>query len=150
MSESEKKYLDISSRFSLFFKAVNITQDDFAKKLGVSRSNISSWQGGKHGISSAAIKAMEHEFKLNPLWLLTGEGDMFKHESTILDERESEEFHLVNVYLHQNMDVFEFIQNLKQEPRKTHGKVKSLLGKLLGLSTKDLERLEAYLDGMRK
>lgn len=150
MSESEKKYIELSERFTLFFKEVKLTQEEFAKKLGVSRSNISSWQGAKHGISSAAIKAMEHEFKLNPLWLLTGEGEMFKNESTILDEKESEEFHLVNVYLHQNQDVFQFIQNLKKEPRKSQAKIKTLVSKLLGLSTKDLERLEAYLDGMGK
>jgi len=119
MSETdEKKYIDLAQRFSVFFKAVNLTQEEFADKVGVARSNVSSWQSGKHGISSSSIRVMEHEFKLNPIWLLTGEGEMFKHESTLLNEKENEEFFHVTRYLHQNRETFEFIQNLQKEPRK--------------------------------
>ncbi|QOI33599.1 helix-turn-helix domain-containing protein [Leptospira interrogans serovar Icterohaemorrhagiae] len=77
MSETDKKNKIISKRFSEFFKVVGLTQEEFAKRIRVARSNISSWQSGVHGISGAAITAMEHEFNLNPVWLFTGEGEMF-------------------------------------------------------------------------
>ncbi|UOG61453.1 helix-turn-helix domain-containing protein [Leptospira noguchii] len=77
MSESDKKNKIISKRFSEFFKVVGLTQEEFAKRIRVARSNISSWQSGVHGISGTAITAMEHEFDLNSVWLITGEGEMF-------------------------------------------------------------------------
>ncbi|MDO6395316.1 helix-turn-helix domain-containing protein [Leptospira santarosai] len=77
MSDSDNKNKVISKRFSEFFKAVGLTQEEFAKRIRVGRSNISAWLNGVHGISGTAITAMEHEFKLNSLWLLSGNGNMF-------------------------------------------------------------------------
>lgn len=141
---------NFASRFKELISELNVSQAEFGRMIDKKPAFISDIVAGRSMLSAETLRLLNQKYNVNPLWLLTGEGQMFVAESTILDNKESEEFHLVNVYLHQNMDVFEFIQNLKQEPRKTHGKVKSLLGKLLGLSTKDLERLEAYLDGMGK
>ncbi|TGL06476.1 XRE family transcriptional regulator [Leptospira bouyouniensis] len=141
--------MSIPERLNKLMEIANWNQTKVAELGNITQASVSRILGGATP-GSDFLTNLAKNGNVNPLWLLTGEGEMFKHESTILDEKESEEFRQVNVYLHQNMDVFEFIQNLKQEPRKTHGKVKSLLGKLLGLSTKDLERLEAYLEGMGK
>ncbi|WP_061254206.1 transcriptional regulator [Leptospira interrogans] len=78
MSDTDKKNKIISKRFSEFFKVVGLTQEEFAKRIRIGgRSNISAWLNGVHGISGTAIAAMEHEFNLNSIWLLTGEGEMF-------------------------------------------------------------------------
>ncbi|MBM9578221.1 helix-turn-helix transcriptional regulator [Leptospira sp. 201903070] len=89
MSESDKINELISKRFSEFFKTVGLTQEEFAKRIRVARSNISSWKNGTHGISGSALKAMEHEFKLNSLWLLSGEGKMFLSEKEISNEEQA-------------------------------------------------------------
>ncbi|RHX89872.1 helix-turn-helix domain-containing protein [Leptospira stimsonii] len=89
MSESDKINKNISKRFSEFFKTVGLTQDEFAKRISVARSNISSWKTGAHGISGSALKAMEHEFKLNSLWLLSGEGKMLLTEKEISNEEQA-------------------------------------------------------------
>ncbi|EMK22414.1 helix-turn-helix domain-containing protein [Leptospira kirschneri] len=92
MSESDKKKLLLAKRFSEFFKAVGKTQEEFANRIGVSRSNISSWMNAVHGISGTALKAMEHEFDLNIRWYLTGSGEKFldKNEGSNWSELEAE------------------------------------------------------------
>lgn len=139
-----------ASRIKDLITELKISQAEFGRLIDKKPAFISEVVSGRSLLSAESLTLLRSKLNVNPLWLLAGEGEMFVSESAILDEKESEEFRLVNVYLHQNMDLFEFIQNLKKEPRKSQGKVICLLGKLLGLSTKDLERLEAYLDGMGK
>lgn len=141
--------MSIPERLNKLMEIANWNQTKVAELGNITQASVSRILGGATP-GSDFLTNLAKNGNVNPLWLLTGEGEMFKHESTILDEKETKEFHLVNVYLHQNRELFTFIQNLKQEPRKNQERIRSLLGKLLGLSTKDLERLEAYLEGMGK
>lgn len=95
MSDTDKKILkSLNVRFSKFFKEVGLTQEDFAKRIGVARSQISSWKNGVHAPSGSAIKMMELEFNLNKAWFLYGHGDMFlsnkENSQDILTDREKQ------------------------------------------------------------
>lgn len=52
------------------------TQAKFAESLGVSLSNIKSYELGLRTPSNAFIKLICSKYNINETWLLTGKGDM--------------------------------------------------------------------------
>lgn len=59
-------------------KAKGMTQAEFAAKLGVSRSNIASYETRTNTMSDAVVGLVCKTFNVNETWLRTGEGEMFK------------------------------------------------------------------------
>lgn len=58
-------------------KALALTQQEFADKLQISRSNIGSYEAGKNQLSDAVIRLIVKIFYVNEDWLRTGRGPMF-------------------------------------------------------------------------
>lgn len=58
-------------------KALGITQQEFADKIGVVRGNIATYETRKSNPGDAVIALICREFNVNETWLRTGEGDMF-------------------------------------------------------------------------
>lgn len=58
-------------------KAMGLTQQDFADRLGVKRNTVALYETGKSGISDGIIKSICREFGVSEQWLRTGEGEMF-------------------------------------------------------------------------
>lgn len=58
-------------------KALHLTQQDFAFRLGISRNNIATYEIGKSRPGDAVISLICREFGVNETWLRTGEGEMF-------------------------------------------------------------------------
>lgn len=58
-------------------KAIGLTQQDFADRLGVKRNTVALYETGKSGISDGIIKSICREFGVSEQWLRTGEGEMF-------------------------------------------------------------------------
>lgn len=57
--------------------AVNLTQEEFSKKINMSRSNYGSMEIGRITITERAINDICRVFSVNKEWLVTGEGNMF-------------------------------------------------------------------------
>lgn len=53
------------------------TQDDFADFLGISKSNLSSYEAGRRTPSDAVIQLICQKCNVNENWLRTGNGEMF-------------------------------------------------------------------------
>lgn len=66
------------------------TQDDFAEFLGISKSNLSSYEAGRRTPSDAVIKLICEKCDVNEEWLRTGNGEMFIEKTK--DEQISEAF----------------------------------------------------------
>lgn len=58
-------------------KAVNLTQSEFGKRIGISNTAVSKIEKGENNVSEQNIIAMHREFNVNEDWLKTGEGEMF-------------------------------------------------------------------------
>lgn len=56
--------------------SLNLTQEDFANKLGVGRSTIASYESGRP-IKDRTLKSICKTFKVNEKWLKSGEGEMY-------------------------------------------------------------------------
>lgn len=62
-------------------KALALTQQEFADKLHVSRSNIGCYESGKNQLSDAVIRLIINTFHVREEWLRTGVGPMFQPQS---------------------------------------------------------------------
>lgn len=69
--------MNISERFKKARKALKLTQDDFAKPLGINRSYVASIENGSREPSDTLLKLIEYEHRLSVTWLKAGEGEMF-------------------------------------------------------------------------
>ena len=58
-------------------KNAGLTQQEFADRLGISRSNIGNYESGSRAPIDAAIKLICAKFNVNEVWLRTGEGEPY-------------------------------------------------------------------------
>lgn len=59
-------------------KENNMTQQEFADKLRIKRPTIANYEADRVEPSSSVIGGICREFKVNEIWLRTGEGEMFQ------------------------------------------------------------------------
>lgn len=57
------------------------TQDDFAEFLGISKSNLSSYEAGRRMPSDAVVQLICQKCNINEEWLRTGNGEMFNSKT---------------------------------------------------------------------
>lgn len=58
-------------------KHFNLTQQQFADKLGVKRGAIANYEIGRNEPVDSVLALICREFRVNGQWLRTGEGEMF-------------------------------------------------------------------------
>jgi transcriptional regulator with XRE-family HTH domain len=73
----------MNGRLKAVRKTLNLTQLDFAKKVGISRSIVAAYEGGHSPISDRTIADVCRTFSVSEKWLRTGEGVMFKAQENI-------------------------------------------------------------------
>lgn len=77
----------MKNRIKSLRKELDLTQQEFADKIGISRGNIGAYEVGKNVPSDAVISLICREFNVREEWLRTGEGGMFGPKpSDILDQ----------------------------------------------------------------
>lgn len=69
------------SRIIMVRKEKNLTQEQFANNLGMSRSFINQVETGKRNISDRTISDICSTFNVNEVWLRTGVGEMFRQNT---------------------------------------------------------------------
>lgn len=80
-------------------RSLDLTQQEFADKLGVARNNIAGYEIGRRSPSDAVVSLICAKFSVNEEWLRTGEGEMFeqltdqqkvmKHTAQLLKDTDS-------------------------------------------------------------
>lgn len=58
-------------------KTLDLTQREFSDALDIKQGSYSDVERGKAGISAILLKNLIRRFRVNPLWLCEGEGEMF-------------------------------------------------------------------------
>lgn len=73
---------------------LNISQEGFGKRIGITKSSVSNFEKGTRNMSEQTMKSICREFNVSIAWLKEGIGDMFTDlPETILDQL-VEEYHL--------------------------------------------------------
>lgn len=67
----------MKSRIKELRKDNKLTQQAFANKLGISKSNIESYELGRRVPTDAVIALICSKFNVSEKWLRTGEGEMY-------------------------------------------------------------------------
>lgn len=67
----------MNERIKNLRKALGLTQQEFADRLGISRNNIATYETRNSAPGSSVIALICREFNVNEEWLRTGEGEMF-------------------------------------------------------------------------
>lgn len=75
-----------SERIKVIRQSLGLTQDEFASRIGISRSALSLLESGKNNPSERTVMLICREFGVNLDYLLHGAGPMFApKEATALD-----------------------------------------------------------------
>ena len=67
----------MGERIKKLRKALNLTQQEFADKLGTARNNIAGYEIGRRLPSDAVITLICRTFNVSESWLRVGEGEIF-------------------------------------------------------------------------
>lgn len=71
----------MKDRIKKIRKELDLTQQEFADKLGIKRNTVASYETGKSNLSDGAVSLICREFNVNEEWLRTGKGEMFIEQS---------------------------------------------------------------------
>lgn len=67
----------MNQRIKQVRRSLDLTQQEFAVRIGMKQNSIALIESGKRNISNQAILAICREFDVNETWLRTGDGEMF-------------------------------------------------------------------------
>ena len=67
----------MKDRIKKLRRELDLTQQEFADKIGISRGNIGAYEVGKNAPSDAVISLICTKFNVNENWLRHGNGEMF-------------------------------------------------------------------------
>ncbi|MBD5099536.1 MAG: helix-turn-helix transcriptional regulator [Clostridiales bacterium] len=71
----------MKERIKKLRKALGLTQQEFADKIGTAQNNIAGYETGKRSPSAAVISLICKTFNVSEAWLRTGDGGMFDTEN---------------------------------------------------------------------
>lgn len=103
----------MNERIKKIRKALDLTQQQFANKIGTTANVLTNYETGRRNPSSSVINNICKTFNVNETWLRTGEGEMFLTVS-----RDEEIAMFVNQILQNETDNFKrrFIAALSHLP----------------------------------
>ncbi|WP_410744630.1 helix-turn-helix domain-containing protein [Clostridium neonatale] len=89
--------MTISDRIYTLRNNLNLSQEAFGSKIGVTKYSISSYEKGKNAVKDRVVTDICREFNVNEEWLRNGTGEMFIEtpESTL--NQLASEFNFSNI-----------------------------------------------------
>jgi transcriptional regulator with XRE-family HTH domain len=68
----------MNERLKKLRKTLDLTQQEFANRLGIKRNTVAQYEIGRNEPIDAVILSICREFDVSEEWLRTGEGEMFE------------------------------------------------------------------------
>lgn len=88
--------MEIGDRIKKLRKELDMTQTEFAKRIGSVQNTVTGYENGRRNPSAPILALISKEFNVNEKWLRTGEGEMFNPESTDVLEQMAKKYNLSN------------------------------------------------------
>lgn len=142
----------MNERIRQLRKALNMTQQELADKIGVKRSTISLYEIGRNEPIGAIVNIICEKLNVSEIWLRTGEGEMFMRTMELKKEIVSARIQSRRKEL--NLTLAEVAKRCGlSEPtvwRLESGDIKSLKMKNLDVIAQALNTTPSYLMGWEK
>ena len=108
-------------------RALDLTQDEFGGRIGITKSSISTMESGRSNPSEQTLRSMCREFGASYLWLTTGEGPMFENGN------DDAALHVMvdRIMASENERVKQLFKNLGDFTEEDWRQVNAILDKLL-------------------
>jgi len=71
----------MNERLKKIRENLKLTQKEIAEKVGISLRAWQNYELGLRKVPTNLVKTLYEQLSVNPIWLLTGEGPMFKEEA---------------------------------------------------------------------
>ena len=84
----------MKERLKKLRKALDLTQQEFADRIGISRGNIATYETRDGSPGNSVINLICREFNVNETWLRTGAGEMFVEAPSDTLDALVQEYHL--------------------------------------------------------
>lgn len=119
--------INTKDRIKELRRALDLTQDEFGGRIGITKSSISTMESGRSNPSEQTLRSMCREFGAAYLWLTTGEGPMFENGN------DDAALHVMidRVMVSENDRVKQIFKNLGDFTEEDWRQVNALLDKLL-------------------
>ena len=125
----------MNDRLKKLRKALDLTQQEFADRIGVKRNSLANYETGRNTPIDAIIVSICREFNVNEEWLRTGSGDMFlpvDHNedlarlTKLLLKEESDSFknRFVSMLANLTVEEWEFLERKAKELARSDDKNK--------------------------
>ena len=88
--------MSIGSRIKKIRKELDLTQTEFANRIGSVQNTVTGYENGRRNPSSPIISLICKEFNVREEWLRTGEGEMFQPNPSDVLDRLAQEYQLSN------------------------------------------------------
>lgn len=135
-------------------KKINLSQEAFGKRLGVTKTTISRLEKGERNLTEQMIKSICREFRINEDWFRTGLGDM---NSSVIDNKleqlsqeynfSDSEYRFFKIYLALDQKkrdaVVEFLENILDTNSELVSTVEKSIKKISTNTSIDIE-LQKY------
>jgi transcriptional regulator with XRE-family HTH domain len=105
----------INQRIKLIRNELNISQNEFSKKIFIGQSSLGEIETGVRHVNSRIIQLICSEFGVNKDWLKNGEGTMFDVEKP--DIKLS---HLIEIYKQLEKPLQEYLLEQSESLLKLH------------------------------
>lgn len=105
--------MNLGERIKKLRKALDLTQQEFADRIGMKRNSIAQVEIGRN-TSEQTIFSICREFSVNEDWLRTGTGEMFKAAPSCALDMLADTYHLE----HSEYILIEKFVNMKSESRR--------------------------------
>lgn len=84
----------MKERLKKLRKALDLTQQEFADRIGISRGNIATYETRDGSPGNSVVNLICREFNVSETWLRTGEGEMFVDVPSDTLDAMAREYHL--------------------------------------------------------
>ena len=128
MSNKSEVFLTMNERLRDLRKNKGLSQEQLSKILGISLTSMQNYESGRRELPLGLAKILYEEFRVNPVWLMTGEGGMYHPvEQSRLTDDERELLDLAR----QSPETMPFLKKALASSRAMAEAVESLKGQVL-------------------
>jgi len=75
----------VNERLKILRKSLNLSQKEFAEKLGIKQGSYSALETGSSKITNSSLLLLVNTYNVNTNWLLYGDGEMFLQSKNNFD-----------------------------------------------------------------